>query len=131
MRISSPLDSAPESARFRAAASPFCAVLRPAIVHVGQVMDEAVPTAELLCNRCNEPLVEALAGGSLPGERFVALGRRGLLERRGMHDHPESQKASEGLRQELEVAVLTLTLAPVVVDSLSEPVKRARYRSIL
>jgi hypothetical protein len=90
-----------------------------------------VPAAELLGNRCNEPLVEALAGRALPGEGFVALAGRGLRDRRGVYDQPEPQKPSEGLGQELELAVLTLPQPLILVDGLSEPVEGARRGSTL
>ena len=39
-------------------------------------MDEAVTMAELLCNRCNEPLLEALAGGAPALQEILDHGER-------------------------------------------------------
>jgi hypothetical protein len=94
-------------------------------------MDEAVTAEELIRDRRGEPLVKGFAGGAVLGEHFGGLGCSRLLERRGVHDRPKSQKASEHLRQELEVAVLALAQPPVVVDGLSQAVDRARSRRIL
>ena len=94
-------------------------------------MDEAVTAAEVIGDRRGEPLVEGFPGGTLLGERFGALGRVGVRERRAVHDHPESQKSPEGLGQDLEVAVLALAQPPVVVDRLGEAVERTRGRRIL
>jgi hypothetical protein len=90
-----------------------------------------VTAEEMIGDDRGDPLVKGLAGGPLPGDGLGALGCIGLRERRGVRNHPEPQKSSEGFRQELEVAVLALTQPPVVVDRLNEPVERARRRWVL
>jgi hypothetical protein len=82
--------------------------LRSSVAKIEQGIREAVTAAELFGHARDQPLVECLAGALLLGERFGGLRRRWLREHRRVDDRPELQKASEHLRQELEVAVLAL-----------------------
>jgi hypothetical protein len=98
------------------------------LLHPEHVLDEAVTFHEVLSNRPSEPAVKIFAGSQLLGERVSGSRRGGISKRRCVYDHPEPQETAQGLRENLNVALLLLAPLPIAVDGLDESLYRPGCR---